>query len=105
MREDETNPNSAEPSACGEVPAIDLKELSARVSAWRSASAKTPNQAPERTRFTTSSGIEVPDVLTPLDVSSDYLRDLGLPGEYPFTRGVQRTMYRGRPWTMRMFAG
>jgi methylmalonyl-CoA mutase N-terminal domain/subunit len=43
---------------------------------------------------------------TPLDVGdSDYLRDLGLPGEYPYTRGIHPTQYRGRPWTMRMFAG
>jgi len=47
----------------------------------------------------------VPDVLTPADVPIDYLRDLGMPGEYPFTRGVQPTMYRGKLWTMRMFAG
>ena len=44
-------------------------------------------------------------MLTPADVPVDYLRDLGLPGEYPFTRGVQPTMYRSRLWTMRMFAG
>ena len=37
--------------------------------------------------------------------NTDYLRDLGFPGEYPFTRGVQPTMYRGRFWTMRQYAG
>ena len=43
---------------------------------------------------------------TPLDIEGfDYERDLGMPGEYPFTRGVQPTMYRGRFWTMRMYAG
>ena len=47
----------------------------------------------------------MPDLKTPADVPIDYLRDLGLPGEYPFTRGVQPTMYRGSLWTMRMFAG
>jgi methylmalonyl-CoA mutase N-terminal domain/subunit len=47
----------------------------------------------------------VPDVLTPADVPIDYSKDLGLPGAYPFTRGVQPTMYRGRLWTMRQFAG
>jgi methylmalonyl-CoA mutase N-terminal domain/subunit len=56
-------------------------------------------------RFTTLSGVEVPDVVTPADLELDYLRDLGLPGEYPFTRGIQPTMYRGRLWTMRQFAG
>ena len=49
--------------------------------------------------------MDVPDVLTPTDVVIDYERDLGRPGEFPFTRGVQPTMYRGRLWTMRMFAG
>src|SRR6266850_1642433 len=49
--------------------------------------------------------LEVPDFLTPADVGTDYLRDLGFPGAYPFTRGIQPTMYRGRFWTMRQFAG
>jgi methylmalonyl-CoA mutase, N-terminal domain len=61
--------------------------------------------APRRERFTTLGGIEVPDLVTPAEVDIDYLRDLGFPGEYPYTRGVQPTMYRGRLWTMRMFAG
>jgi methylmalonyl-CoA mutase N-terminal domain/subunit len=55
--------------------------------------------------FTTWSGIEVPDVATPADKRVRYTAELGLPGEYPFTRGVQPTMYRGKLWTMRMFAG
>ena len=43
---------------------------------------------------------------TPVDIEGfDYERDLGMPGEYPYTRGVQPTMYRGRFWTMRMYAG
>src|SRR4029434_836078 len=49
------------------------------------------------------SGVEVPDLVTPAEKGIDYARDLGLPGEYPFTRGVQTTMYRGKLWTMRMF--
>ena len=56
-------------------------------------------------RFSTLSDVELPDLVTPSDVDIDYLRDLGFPGEYPYTRGVQPTMYRGRLWTMRMFAG
>ncbi len=61
---------------------------------------------PERSpRFETTSGIEVPRFLTAADVKVDYLRDLGFPGAYPFTRGVQPTMYRGRFWTMRQYAG
>ena len=58
-----------------------------------------------RARFSTWSDVEVADVLTPADVTVDYMNDLGLPGEYPFTRGVQPTMYRGRLWTMRQYAG
>lgn len=56
-------------------------------------------------RFTTSSGIEVKRVYGPEDAPIDYVDDLGEPGEYPFTRGVQPTMYRGRFWTMRQYAG
>ncbi len=64
-------------------------------------------QHPERRdEFVTVSGKEVRRIYTPLDVADlDYEGDLGMPGEYPFTRGVHPTMYRGRPWTMRMFAG
>ena len=59
-----------------------------------------------RNAFTTTSGRVVQRIYTPLDIpNSDYLKDLGYPGEYPFTRGVQPTMYRGRFWTMRQFAG
>ena len=50
-------------------------------------------------------GIEIAPVYTADDVKIDYARDLGSPGEYPFTRGVYETMYRGRLWTMRQFAG
>ena len=57
-------------------------------------------------RFATVSGMPVNDLYTPLDVEGfDYMRDLGFPGLYPFTRGVQGNMYRGRLWTMRQFAG
>ncbi|MGB9591811.1 MAG: acyl-CoA mutase large subunit family protein, partial [Candidatus Kryptoniota bacterium] len=59
-----------------------------------------------RSRFMTTSSETVERLYTPLDVEQfDYLEDLGLPGEYPFTRGIHPTMYRGRLWTMRMFAG
>ncbi len=56
-------------------------------------------------RFSTLSDMEVPDLLTPADHPRDYERELGFPGQFPYTRGVQPTMYRGRLWTMRMFAG
>jgi methylmalonyl-CoA mutase N-terminal domain/subunit len=59
-----------------------------------------------RQGFQTDSGIPIPDLLTPLDrQKEDYLRDIGFPGDYPFTRGPQASMYRGRLWTMRQFAG
>ncbi len=58
-----------------------------------------------RERFTTLSGIPVERLYTPADVEVDYARDLGFPGQYPFTRGIQPTMYRGRFWTMRQYAG
>jgi methylmalonyl-CoA mutase N-terminal domain/subunit len=62
--------------------------------------------AERRQRFETSSGIEVRDLYTAADIAGlDEDRDLGRPGEYPFTRGVQATMYRSRFWTMRQYAG
>ncbi|MGE5188695.1 MAG: methylmalonyl-CoA mutase [Gemmatimonadota bacterium] len=64
-------------------------------------------RSPElRARFSTVSDEEVRDLYGPGDVAGlDYARDLGFPGEYPYTRGVQPSMYRGRLWTMRQFAG
>jgi methylmalonyl-CoA mutase N-terminal domain/subunit len=75
---------------------------------WRETlRAKALKAAPERRhRFETSSGIETRDLYTPADIAGlDEDRDLGRPGEYPFTRGVQPTMYRSRFWTMRQYAG
>ncbi|MCD6242974.1 methylmalonyl-CoA mutase family protein [Candidatus Bathyarchaeota archaeon] len=68
---------------------------------------KTLARMPERRKeFFTHSNIPVKRIYTPLDIKdADYLRDLGFPGEYPFTRGVYATMYRGRFWTMRQYAG
>jgi len=67
---------------------------------------KTLSRFPERhPEFTTESSLPVRRVYTPEDVQTAYLPDLGFPGEYPFTRGVQPTMYRGRLWTMRQYAG
>ncbi|MEO0069465.1 MAG: methylmalonyl-CoA mutase family protein [candidate division WOR-3 bacterium] len=60
----------------------------------------------ETERFQTVSGIPVNILYTPVDLADfDYLRDLGFPGEYPFTRGIRHNMYRGRLWTMRQFSG
>ena len=71
---------------------------------WR---ANVYDRAPERTDelFSTISGVENEPLSTPENVDLEYTRDLGYPGEYPFTRGVYPSMYRGRLWTMRQFAG
>ena len=62
--------------------------------------------AERRDRFATDSDMEVASLYTPEDIKeTDYLEDLGFPGEYPFTRGVQPNMYRGRLWTMRQYSG
>jgi methylmalonyl-CoA mutase N-terminal domain/subunit len=67
---------------------------------------KSVDKFPERrASFQTSSGIEIPPVQSPGQDDPVYMQQLGLPGEYPFTRGVQPTMYRGRFWTMRQYAG
>ncbi len=68
---------------------------------------KLLHKSPERKKiFSTASNKEVKRLYTPLDTEGmDYEKDLGFPGEYPYTRGVQPTMYRGRLWTMRQYAG
>src|SRR5262245_18157693 len=58
-----------------------------------------------REDFRTTSGIPIDRLYTPESARFDYERDLGSPGEYPFARGIQPTMYRGRLWTMRQYAG
>jgi len=69
--------------------------------------AKSIAKVPERkSPFTSTSGYEIKRLYTPEDLQGfDYMNDLGFPGEYPFTRGVQPTMYRARYWTMRQYAG
>ncbi|HEX4208877.1 MAG TPA: methylmalonyl-CoA mutase family protein, partial [Candidatus Binataceae bacterium] len=86
----------------------DAATISAARQRWE-AKRVTPalKRGPERREhFTTTSGIEVKREYNPEDLNGfDFLNDLGFPGEYPFTRGVQPTMYRGRLWTMRQYAG
>ncbi|MCU0589158.1 MAG: methylmalonyl-CoA mutase family protein [Syntrophobacteraceae bacterium] len=85
-----------------------LQGLKAAKEKWEQGSVlKTLSKAPERRKvFTSISDIPVERLYTPLDMAGlDYEKDLGFPGEYPFTRGVQPTMYRGRFWTMRQYAG
>jgi len=74
---------------------------------WKEELEKTFASRPERLdRFSTVSDREIKRIYSPADIGNqDFTRDLGFPGEYPFTRGVQPSMYRGRLWTMRMFAG
>lgn len=77
-----------------------MEEIKARKAAWEQTVQKAVAKSPERVNLVAER------LYTPLDiVGTDYLRDIGFPGEYPFTRGVQPTMYRGRLWTMRMYAG
>ncbi|HVO73996.1 MAG TPA: methylmalonyl-CoA mutase family protein, partial [Ignavibacteriaceae bacterium] len=68
---------------------------------------KKLNSAPQTgMKFTTVSGEDILPLYTPDDVENiDYLNDLGFPGQYPFTRGIHASGYRGRIWTMRQFAG
>ena len=74
---------------------------------WEAAKAKAEAQLPCWKRdFTTVSGMEVPPLVTPEQVADiDPRKDIGIPGEYPYTRGIHPTGYRGKLWTMRQFAG
>ncbi len=84
-----------------------IQQIKASKEKWDETVEKSFAKAPERRKeFTTISGTPVNRVYTPLDIASmDYERDLALPGQYPFTRAVQPTLYRGRFWTMRQYAG
>jgi methylmalonyl-CoA mutase, N-terminal domain len=84
-----------------------MSDTKAEKARWRQKTyekvkAKAGERQPE---FRTSSGITMEPLYTPDDVAGEYVEKLGFPGEYPFTRGVQPTMYRGRFWTMRQYAG
>jgi len=68
--------------------------------------ASSLDRFPERKeRFTNHGGEEIPRLAVPNKVDEEYLENIGFPGRYPYTRGVQPTMYRGRLWTMRQYAG
>ncbi|MGD2158868.1 MAG: methylmalonyl-CoA mutase family protein [Anaerolineales bacterium] len=85
-----------------------LEQLRQDVEKWEETTLhKSLSRFPERREdFITTSSEPIERLYTPLDVAdSDYQRDLGLPGEYPYTRGIHASMHRGRLWTMRMFAG
>jgi methylmalonyl-CoA mutase N-terminal domain/subunit len=85
-----------------------LEHLRESVEKWEETGLQeTLTAMPERQKkFITASSEPIDRLYTPLDVAGlDYEKDLGLPGEYPYTRGVHPTLHRGRLWTMRMFAG
>src|SRR5512136_1050870 len=86
----------------------ELARILAEREAWTAQElAEVLARAPRRKpAFATDSGVPIPDVLDPAHRrEEDFVRDVGYPGRYPFTRGPQPTMYRGRLWTMRQFAG
>lgn len=86
----------------------DLEAITKEKAEWeRRRVEKSLRSHPERRKeFLTTSSMRVGRLYTPLDVSNvGYCQDIGFPGEMPFTRGVQPTMYRGRVWTMRQYAG
>ncbi len=86
----------------------EVKRIENRMKEWEEKKLnKTLEKFPERKeKFLSTSGYEIKRLYTPLDIKEmDYNEDLGFPGSYPFTRGVQPTMYRARFWTMRQYAG
>jgi len=99
-----TGANGTQPSLFSDEA---LAELSRVVHGWEEGPlAKALQRSPERSQGFNTSSQDVARLYTPLDIATlDYARDVGFPGEYPFTRGVQPTMYRGRLWTMRQYAG
>ena len=89
-----------------------LNDLKGSLDKWEKTSlqkalAQLPERyAADRAAFITTSSEPINRLYTPQDISElDYESDLGLPGEYPYTRGVHPTLYRSKLWTMRMFAG
>ncbi|RLB30430.1 MAG: methylmalonyl-CoA mutase [Deltaproteobacteria bacterium] len=84
-----------------------IEEITREYQRWSDKLEPTLAKRPERkAEFINTSGIPIKRVYDPTDMDDfDFLRNIGLPGEYPFTRGVQPTMYRGRFWTMRQYAG
>jgi len=81
----------------------DVAALRGKLERWQEEAAHLPER---QTNFVTTSGVPIERVYTPAQIANlDHDRDLGLPGEFPFTRGVHPNGYRGRLWTMRMFSG
>ncbi len=86
---------------------VDVDSLAKAFESWSKSVESKLGKNPERKKeFLNTSGIPVHRLYTPVHTKDlDYLTDVGFPGSYPFTRGVQPTMYRGRHWTMRQYAG
>ncbi|MBN2898941.1 MAG: methylmalonyl-CoA mutase family protein [Clostridia bacterium] len=84
-----------------------MTQLEEKVNEFETKTKATLSKHPERHEtFFTGSGDEINRLYSPVDIQDvDYMNDIGLPGQFPYTRGVQPTMYRGRLWTMRMYAG
>jgi methylmalonyl-CoA mutase, N-terminal domain len=82
---------------------VELERLRAEVAAWRARAAALP--ARTDAELSSVSGRSVEPAYTALDLPSDVIQATGLPGNFPYTRGIHPTMYRGRLWTMRQFAG
>ena len=79
---------------------MSIEDIKQQQEKWENSVQKTLEKHPERKTF------EEKRLYTPTDIENlDYIEDIGFPGEYPYTRGVQPTMYRGRLWTMRQYAG
>ena len=86
--------------------ATDQTNFQKQFQEWKSFTEKLIEKYPEKKEvFKTSSGIDIDRLGHPERVDQDYMDKLGLPGQYPYTRGIQPTMYRGRTWTMRQYAG
>jgi len=102
---------TAEPAAGGAVDSVyrpeALETMGEARRRWEAASARAEEKAPFWKRdFTTVSGLEVPHLVTPEQIAGiDPRREIGVPGEFPYTRGIHPTGYRGKLWTMRQFAG
>ncbi|MEO8089171.1 MAG: methylmalonyl-CoA mutase family protein [Gemmatimonadales bacterium] len=96
IRTDEGTPGASEQQR-------ELEQLRAELAAWKAKAAALPVRNDLNTSTLSGPGIE--PVYTPLDLSPDVVAATGLPGSFPYTRGIHPTMYRGRLWTMRQFAG
>lgn len=86
--------------------ATDKKDFQSQFEEWKALTEKLIEKFPEKKEaFKTSSGIDIDRLGIPENLDQSYMEKLGLPGQYPYTRGIQPTMYRGRTWTMRQYAG